>query len=320
MSATRPLISVVAPAFRTADCLPELHRRVAAALVPITADFELILVNDCSPQHDWQVITQLAATDPRVKGIDLSRNFGQHYAIAAGIDHARGEWVVVMDADLQDRPEEIPRLYAKALEGYDVVFAQRGRRENDPFFKKFFSRVFNRVLNFLSATRVVEGTANFSVISSRVAKELRGLRERARSYGLLVLWLGFPVAYVDVAQGARFAGTSSYTFLRNIPLALNSLVSQSDQPLRISIKIGFTISALSAGYTLWLVYNYYRYHQAVAGWTSVMVSMFFLAGVILADLGVIGLYLGKVFDEAKRRPLYVVRRLANLESHADQRS
>lgn len=320
MSGSRPLISVVAPAYRTSGCLPELHRRVTAAVEPLTSEFELILVNDCSPDDDWAVITRLAAADRRVKGVDLSRNFGQHYAIAAGIDHARGDWVVVMDADLQDQPEEIPRLYAKALEGYDVVFARRGERHSDPAIKKFFSWLFNRLVNFLSSTRVVQGIANYSVISRRVADELRSLRERARSYGLLVLWLGFPTAYIDVSHGARFAGKSSYSIWGSVPLALNSIVSLSDQPLRISMKIGFFLSGMSTLYALFLVYKYYRFHVAVTGWTSVMVSMFFLAGAIIADLGVIGLYLGKVFDEAKRRPLYVVRRLANLESHADQRS
>ena len=306
-----PSISVVAPAYRCGGCLKELHRRLCTTLEQLTPHFELILVNDASPENDWQVICELAATDPRVKGINLSRNFGQHYAIAAGIDHASGDWVVVMDADLQDQPEEILRLYARAQEGYDVVFATRGNRQ-DPFLKKLYSKLFSRVINALSAVHVVEGLSNYSIFSRQVADHLRTLRERARSFGLLMLWLGFRVSYVEVVHGTRFAGTTSYTFLKALRFALDSLVSQSDQPLRISIKLGFLTSALSALYACWLALRYYLFGVSVAGWTSVMVSLFFLTGVILADMGIIGLYLGKVFDEAKRRPLYIVRERCNL--------
>jgi glycosyltransferase involved in cell wall biosynthesis len=309
----RTLISVIAPAYRTSSCLAELHSRVAAVLEKAGVDFELLLVNDASPHDDWKVISELARRDPRVKGIDLTRNFGQHYAIAAGIDHAQGDWIVVMDADLQDRPEEIPRLYEKALEGYEVVFALRGER-HDPFLKRLYSRLFNRFFNLLAPFPVPARTSNFSIISRVVANELRALRERARSYGLLVLWLGFPAGFVEVEHADRFSGTTSYSFLRSLRFAIDSLVSQSDQPLRMSIKLGFATSALSALYAVWLAIRFYWFGVAVAGWTSVMVSLFFLCGILLADLGVLGLYLGKLFDESKRRPLYVVRRKENLES------
>jgi dolichol-phosphate mannosyltransferase len=305
------MISVVAPAYRCGSCLKELHRRLCLTLEQLTPDFEVIFVNDASPDDDWQVISELAAADTRVKGINLSRNFGQHYAISAGIDHARGEWVVVMDADLQDQPEEIARLFAKAREGYDVVFATRGNRR-DPFLKKLYSRVFTRIINALSGLRVAEGMSNFSIFSRQVADEFRAMRERARSFGLLMLWLGFRVGYIEVVHSTRYAGTTSYTFLKALRFALDSIVSQSDQPLRLSIKLGFLTSALSASYAGWLAIRYYIHGVSVAGWTSVMVSLFFLTGVLLADLGIIGLYLGKVFDEAKRRPLYIVRERRNI--------
>lgn len=274
-------------------------------------EFEIIFVNDGSPQDDWKTILELCAADPRVKGVNLSRNFGQHYAITAGIDYARGDYVAVMDADLQDQPEEIARLYAKLQEGYDIAIAKRGTR-HDPWLKRFYSRVFTRIFNFLSTVRIVEGSANFSIFTREVADEYRQLRERARAFGLLLLWLGFRVGYVDVTHAERHSGTTSYTFIKGLQFAFDSLVSQSDQPLRISIKIGFLISTASALYACWLVIRYYIHGVGVAGWTSVMVSLFFVTGVILADLGVIGLYLGKVFDEAKRRPLYVVRQTVNL--------
>ncbi len=306
-----PMISVVAPAYRCAGCLKELYRRLCLTLEQLNPDFEIILVNDASPENDWRIISELAASDPRVKGVNLSRNFGQHFAIAAGIDYARGDWVVVMDADLQDQPEELLRLYAKAQEGYDVVFATRGNRR-DPFLKKLYSRLFTRLINALSGVHVKEGLSNFSIFTLQVADHFRALRERTRSFGLLMLWLGFRTAYVEVVHSTRYAGTTSYTFLKALRFALDSLVSQSDRPLRISIKLGFLTSVLSALYACWLGIRYYIYSVNVAGWTSVIVSLFFLAGVILADLGIIGLYLGKVFEETKRRPLYVVRELCNL--------
>ncbi|HEX7192457.1 MAG TPA: glycosyltransferase family 2 protein [Thermoanaerobaculia bacterium] len=311
MEESNPLISVVAPAYRCALCLPELYRRLTQALEPLTSRFEIILVNDASPENDWAVIQELAAADHRVKGVDFSRNFGQHHAISAGIDYAKGDYVVVMDADLQDQPEEIPRLYAKLEEGFDVVISKRSNRK-DPFLKRLYSRLFSALYNRLSDVPIVEGSANFSIFTREVADHYRRLRERTRSFGLLLLWLGFRVAYVDVQHAARYAGTTSYTFLKGLQFAFDALVSQSDQPLRISIKLGTLTSAAAALYACWLAIRYYIHGVAVAGWTSVMVSLFFLSGVILADLGVIGLYLGKLFDEVKRRPLYVVRGTVNI--------
>jgi dolichol-phosphate mannosyltransferase len=310
--ATPPLLSIVAPAYRCADCLPELHRRVREALAPLTDHFELVLVDDASPGEDWVRIQELAAQDPRVKGIRFSRNFGQHHAITAGVDHARGDWVVVMDADLQDRPEEIPRLYQKAVaEGFDVVFGRRMER-TDGFLKVFLSRCFNKLINSLSNIPIDPAVGNFSIASRQVIDAYNRLRETSRAYGLGILWCGFRVGYLPIEHGARFAGDSAYTLGKAMQLALESITSLSTRPLRLAINVGFTMAGIALAYGLYLIARFLLWGIPVAGWTSMMVSVYFLSGVILAFLGILGLYVGKIFEEVKGRPLYVVRTTLNL--------
>ena len=313
MTPPSPLISIVAPAYRCADCIPELYRRIALAIGTLPgADFELILVNDCSPDEDWDRIQALAAADPRVKGINFARNFGQHHAITAGLDHTRGDWVVVMDCDLQDRPEEIPRLYRKATEdGFDVVFGQRINRQ-DPVLKRFLSRCFNRVINALSDLPIDPTIANFSISSGQVINSYRQLREASRSFGLAILWCGFKVGYLPIDHGARFAGKSAYNFSRSVHLALETITSHSNKPLRLAINLGFTMALIAFLCGLYLICRFLFLAIPVAGWTSIMVSIYFLSGLLLAFLGILGLYLGKVFDEVKARPIYIIRQTLNL--------
>jgi len=184
-----PEISVVVPVYMGEDCLRELHRRLSEVLHGLVESHEIILVNDCSPQGDWAVIEEIAAKDSRVRGIDLARNFGERRGIAAGLDVARGDWVIVMACDLQDRPEEIPRMYARAQEGFDVVFARRvGRR--DGMLKILASRAFNRFFNFLSKIQIDPTTSNFTLSSRQVIENYRHLREQSRAFNLIIRWLG----------------------------------------------------------------------------------------------------------------------------------
>lgn len=313
MNSDRPHISIVTPAYRCAECLPELYRRLREVLEPLTPNFEMIVVNDASPGNDWAVILQLAAADPRVKGVNFSRNFGQHHAITAGVDHASGDWVVVMDCDLQDRPEEIPRLYRKAVdEGFDVVFGRRIERK-DTFLKKAVSRAFNKVYNLLSNIRIDPTICNFSISARRVMDNYRRLRESSRSHGLALLWCGFRVGYLDVDHAERFAGKTSYNLRRSINLAIESITSQSNKPLRLSIKAGFVMSGLSFLFALYIAVRKLFWDVPVSGWASTIVSMYFIGGLLMANIGVVGLYLGKVFDETKDRPIYIVRETVNIE-------
>lgn len=305
MSNKRPHISVVTPVYGCAKALPELYERLVKTLTPITENFDIIMVNDQSPDKAWDVIQQLAAKDQRVKGINLSRNFGQHRAITAGLDYADGEWVVVMDCDLQDQPEEIVKLYNKAQEGYDAVFGRRAQRK-DTFFKKFTSKIYNKVFTFISGMETDPATANFSIISHNVVKYYRKMREQNRAYPPFVNWLGFKRADIDIEHAPRAHGESSYSFRKLMALAINSIVAHSNKPLRLSIEFGFLMTFFSLLYALWLVIRYFIYGVPVAGWTSVMVSIYLIGGLLFANMGILGLYIGKIFNETKQRPIYVV--------------
>jgi dolichol-phosphate mannosyltransferase len=251
------------------------------------------------------MIVDLAKRDTRVKGIQFSRNFGQHYGITAGLDHCDGDWVVVMDCDLQDRPEEIPRLYAAAQEGYDVVLARRGQR-NDSLAKRFTAWLYYKVFNYLADMNYDGETGNFRIISRKVAESFRGMRERLRFFGGLVSWMGFPTASIDVQHDERFSGQTSYTFRKLWKLASEIIIAYSDKPLRLAIRFGFIVSGLAFSYGSFIIYRAIVHDVSIIGWSSMIVSLYLLGGIIISILGVLGVYLGKAFDETKRRPLYII--------------
>ena len=303
-------ISVVSPVYGCRECLGELCKRLTATISPITDDFEIILVNDACPQGSWEHIQALARQDNRIKGLNLSRNFGQHYAITAGLDHARGDWVVVMDCDLQDKPEEIAKLYAKAIEGYDIVFGQRIERQ-DSFFKKLASRLFYRVLEYFTDTEHDKTIANFGIFSRQVIETVNLYREQNRSFPLFVKIAGFKRTKIPVQHDDRLYGKSSYNLTKLINLAIDSIVAHSNKPLRLFIQMGFFIALGSLLYACWLFLSYFLYGDIAEGWTSMMVSMFFMFGLLFGILGILGLYIGKIFDEVKGRPLYIIREAVN---------
>lgn len=304
---SRPHLSVVVPVYKAENCLDELYRRLSAALGGIDENFEIVLVEDCGGDNSWQKIAELAARDPRVRGIQFSRNFGQHYGITAGLDHCNGDWVVVMDCDLQDRPEEIPRLYAKAQEGYDVVLARRGERQ-DPPLKRFTSWLFYKVFSYLADIEYDGQTGNFRIMSRKVVENLRTMREQLRFFGGLVQWLGFPTASIQVEHAERHEGQSTYTYAKLWKLASETIIAYSDKPLRIAVRFGFLMAFLSFCYGLYILIRAALYGVPIMGWSSLIVSLYFIGGIIISILGIIGIYLGKTFDESKKRPLYVVRR------------
>ncbi len=301
----RPELSVVIPVYRGADCLDELYRRLVAACSAV-GDFEIILVEDCGPDESWSAIKALAARDARVRGLQFSRNFGQHYGITAGIDVARGNWLVVMDCDLQDRPEEIPRLYARAREGFDIVLAQRAQRK-DRWRKRVTSAAFYAVFRYFTELPYDGSVGNFRIISRQVVESFRTFKEQLRFFGGIITWLGFRVTSIEVNHDPRFAGETTYSWRKLIELAIQTVVAYSDKPLRLAIRVGFSLALLA------LIGGAYVFVRAllggitVSGWASVMVSIYFLSGVMLGFMGILGLYLGRVFDEVKGRPLYIVR-------------
>ncbi len=298
-------ISVVIPVYRAETCLGELYRRLRAALETVTTDFEIMLVEDCGGDRSWPLIVELAQQDPRVKGIQFSRNFGQHYGITAGLDHCDGDWVVVMDCDLQDRPEEIPRLYAKAREGHEIVVARRGKR-SDPLLKRLSSWMYYSVFSWLADMDYDPQAGNFRILSRKVIANYRNMRERSRFFGSLINWMGFPAASIDVQHDERFEGQSTYTFSKLWRLGAETIIAYSDKPLRLAIRFGFIIAFFAFLYGLYILFLALFHGSPVTGWSSLIVSFYFIGGIIIAILGILGIYLGKTYDETKQRPLYVI--------------
>lgn len=304
-------ISVVIPVYGCPSAIPELHRRLTSTLVGMHMNYEIILVNDCDGMGSWEQIEKICAEDSHVCGIELARNFGQIRAITAGLDHCKGQWVVVMDCDLQDRPEGIVDLYNKAQEGYDVVFARRKDRK-DTATVKFWSKAFYKVYDFFTDGTFDNSICNFSISRRIVIDYYCQMRERNRGYTLFLKWLGFKQATIDIEADRRFAGESSYSMRRKIQMAFELITSQSNKPLHFAINIGFFIAFLAFVYLLYLLIRYLINPSGIPiGWTSTIGAVFFMGGLILAAVGIVGLYVGNIFDEAKQRPLYVVRSILN---------
>lgn len=307
-----PHISVVIPVYKAANFLEEFYRRLKSSLETITDDFEIIMVEDCGGDRSWEIIRELQKKDKRLKAIQFTRNFGQHYSITAGLDHCAGDWVVVMDCDMQDRPEEIPRLYAKAQEGHDMVLAVRTERQH-PLHRRATSWLFYRVFGYLTDMDYDGRVGNFRIMSRKVVEQFCRMREQLRFFGGLLNWMGFPAATLDVSHGERCEGKSTYTFRKLWKLAMNTIIAYSDKPLRLCIRLGFTLSFLSVLFALYIIYKNLRYGVPVMGWSSLMVSLYFIGGAIIATLGIIGIYIGKAFDETKKRPLYIISKKLGLE-------
>ena len=305
-------LSIVSPVYRAEKMVHMLVERIVKSVTTITEDFEIILVNDASPDASWSVIEHECAQDKRLKGINLSRNFGQHYAITAGLHYAKGEWVVVMDCDLQDRPEEIPALYQKVLEGYDIVYARRVDRQ-DKGLKKLSSTIFHETFDWLSGSTTDKTIANFGIYKQCVIAEYNRMPERARSFPSLVKYLGFTQTTVDVQHAERAEGKSSYDLYKLLKLSFDIIISNSNKPLRMAVGLGFCMSALSFLLALYNVIARLIGFISFPGYTTTVFSIWFVGGLMLFVMGILGLYVGKIFDQVKGRPLFVVKDKLNIE-------
>lgn len=297
--------SVVTPVYGCKTSLYELYFRLTKSFEELNSEFEIIMVNDGSPDGAWETIVELAQKDHRVKGIDLSRNFGQHNAITAGLDHCKGEWIVVMDCDLQDQPEEIIKLYNKTKEGFDIVFGKRTNRK-DNVLKKYVSRIFYGLFNFLTDIKSDFTIANFGIYRDTAIKEYLKYKENFKVFPLLIRLIGFRSTAIDVIHGSRQGGKSSYNYSKLFKLALKIIVSHSNKPLYVSIFLGFLMAILSFIYGVILIIRYFFFNVPL-GYTSIIVTILFIGGLILLMLGLIGIYLGKVFDQVKDRPLFIIQ-------------
>lgn len=300
-------LSVVSPVYKGKALVTELVSRTHAVLNQLGVDWELILVDDGCPEGSWSEIERACDAHSVVKGIKLSRNFGQHYAITAGLDHAQGDAVVVMDCDLQDRPEEIPRLLARMQEGYDIVLARRVERQ-DGFLKRLSSRLFYRTLGYLTGSEQDETVANFGVYSSAVIREVCRLRESIRYFPTMVKWVGFRTAKLDVEHAGRTVGKSSYGWRRMARLAMDIILAYSDKPLRLMVKFGVGVALCSMLLVAYTLIKWAQGDITVLGYASLISSIWFLSGCLMITLGTVGLYVGKTFEGVKGRPLYIIER------------
>ena len=304
-------ISIISPIYKGEKMLDELVSRIKSSIESITNDYEIILVNDGSPDNSWTKMIEICEGDNKVKGINLSRNFGQHYAITAGLTECTGEWVAVLDCDLQDPPEEIPNMYRKAREGYDIVFATRIAR-NDRLLKRITSRAFNRVFDYLTDAPDVK-TNVFGVFHRKVIDAVLSMGDYIRCFPREVGWVGFKIGYHPVIKEERAEGTSGYTWFKLFRLSSSIIVSFSNKPLRIALKFGFFIVLLSILLSLYYLIRYFVVGVGVSGFTTIIISMWLIAGIIISLIGVIGIYLGSVFDKVKGRPNYIIKDKINFQ-------
>ena len=306
-----PHLSLVIPVYNESSLIDELVKRVKTNVKLITEDFEIIIVDDGSQDDTWNSIQNEAKLENRIKAIKFSRNFGHHYAITAGLHNSNGEWVVVMDGDLQDRPEVIPELYKKAQEGFDVVFVSRQNRPEKLYYR-IAQKIFYRILKSLSGIQFDSRQANFSIINKKVVVAFEKFPEYARFYGSTIKWLGFKRSFILADHGVRYSGKPSYTIRKRFKLASDIILSFSDRPLKLVIGFGLLMSSISIVFALWIIYGTLNWGYSVTGWSSVIVSILFSSGLILTVLGVIGIYLGRTFQEVKRRPLFIISETFNL--------
>ena len=307
-------LSVVVPVFDEQEVLLAFHQRLQATLDGADLAWEVVYVDDGSRDASWAVIEQLHERDPRVSAVALSRNFGHQIAITAGVDHAEGDAVVVIDADLQDPPELIPRMIAKWREGYDVVYAVRNERASESAFKRGTAAAFYRLMRRLTAVDVPVDAGDFRLMSRRVVEALKRLPERNRYVRGLVAWLGFEQAAIPYDRQARHAGTTKYPLRRMLRLAGDGIVSFSTVPLQLAIALGFALSLACFAYAGWAAWGRLVNDTPVRGWTSLMVAVLLVGGVQLVCLGIIGEYIGRIYDEVKQRPLYVVGEIRRARS------
>lgn len=310
-----PYFSIIIPLYNEEGNILELYRRLTITMESLCKEegfdercYEIIMVNDGSKDRTWELIKGLRQKDLRVKGINFSRNFGQHPAITAGLNYAKGDKIILMDGDLQDPPEEIPRLYEKYKEGYDIVYALRKTRD-DPVYRRFFSRVFMEILKKLTRIDAPTKVGVFRIISRRCMETFLKLGEKSRLGLGLMGWMGLPQSYVEIQRKARASGESKYSFLKLYKLALDAVASFSNIPLYLhfALYFGFTVALISFLIGFYMLFKKIFYDIPISGYTSIIVSIFFLGGVSLIILGIIGVYIGKIYELALNRPLYIVK-------------
>lgn len=306
-------LSVVVPVYGAPDSLIELSNQLCRVLKDSVDSYEIILVDDGCPLGSWDVIRSIALSYNDILGIRLSRNFGQHYAITAGIEHSSGRNIVVMDCDLQDNPDDIPKLLNKASEGFDVVLVHRTSRK-DSIFKLVSSYLFHKFLSYMTDTKTNSKVGNYGLYSRKVVNAYLKISEQVRSFPLHVQWLGFKSTFIEGIHNERHSGVSAYTLKKLLAVATDVTISFSDKPIKIMVKFGFFMSLISFAMAIYYVIKWYFNEELIVGWATIVVSIWFLSGLIIMMLGIVGGYVARTFDETKKRPVYIVDELTSEKS------
>jgi glycosyltransferase involved in cell wall biosynthesis len=307
----KPLISVVSPVYGAEGIIQELVKQISASVETITSNFEIILIEDHSPDKSWIEMQSEAAKDRRVKVVKLSRNFGQHNAIAAALELAQGDYVVLMDCDLQHNPVYIPQLYSKILEGYDLVYTKTRTREHS-FFKNLTARGYYKFLKLISDFDMDPNIGSYSMLSRKVVDAYNRYPDYKKAYLWALRWLGFKSAILPIEHHSRFAGQSAYSIRKLLKQALNVAVSNSDKLLYLAVYLGVFVSFfafIGASY----IFLRYLFSNVLAGWTSLIVCIMFFSGLILSCIGISAIYIANTFEQAKGRPRYVISETKNFE-------
>ena len=311
---SRRVLSVVVPCVNEEAVLCETNLRIIAVLEQISPSFEIIYVDDGSTDSTPDLLREMQIHDERIRVIRFSRNFGHQIAITAGLEHARGNAVVILDADLQDPPEVIQEFFSKWLEGYDVVYGVRTQREGETVFKLWTAKLFYRLISHLSDTAIPLDTGDFRLMDRSVVDALLAMPERDRFVRGMVSWLGFSQVAVPYRRAARFAGNTKFSLFKMLRFAMDGVVSFSILPLRLATWIGFAASGIALVEIVVALFDKFFTHGLVPGWTSTVIAIWFVGGVQLICLGIIGEYVGRIYGESKRRPLYVVRERMGFEA------
>lgn len=299
-----PSITIVVPVYGCSGCVMQLCERLVATITPLTERFEIILVDDRSPDDSWGAILHAQQHYPQVKGIQLSRNFGQHIAITAGLQTARGDFVVVMDCDLQDPPEKIPEMLIKIEEGFDYILARRVERSHSRF-RQLAARLYFRLLSILNKEEIDGSYGSFSLLSRKVVDSFLKFGERERHYLFILRWLGYRMGSIDYDHQQRATGRSSYSLSKLLGHAIGGLFFQTTVFLHWIVVAGLLFAAGGLALAVYLVIQYFS-HGALLGWTSIVTLILVCTGILLFSLGIVGLYIGRVFDQSKQRPLYII--------------
>jgi len=310
---TMPSISVVAPAYNEQEVLGEFYRRVSEVLTGTGCEYEIVLVNDGSRDNTLALMHALRIRDPRVTVVDLSRNFGKEIALSAGLDHTKGDVVVVLDSDLQDPPEFIPQMLDIWREGYDVVYGKRTIRDGETWFKKTTAKYFYKLIKQVSRVDIPEDTGDFRLMSRRAVVALSKLREEHRFMKGLFAWIGFPAAAFPYRRDPRAAGVTKWNYWKLWNFALEGITSFTVAPLKVSTYVGLFVAVLALLYAVVVIWKALVYSDPVRGYPSLMTVILFLGGVQLISVGLLGEYVGRIFNEVKRRPLYLLNQLLDSE-------